>query len=260
MKYLFLISMFFILSCGKQETSSLQGLGADGLSINMALVLGGPNGLEGVPTDVKELSKLLRDPIYKMGVYEDGVATVDRIKEATARFSTIETNSLLWYFSGHGGGGSFLAEGDGSMTYKEVTDIIQQVRANKPLKRLLFVLDTCEAGHAVDGNGAIIAGFDKALNSYNIKTKDGEIKSTLYEQAFVFAASTKDETSSDNGVEQGGEFTWKWRKAIEKLRASNPNATIKDVTEETVKTTSGQHPVYKAYPSDQVLNDYFFKY
>lgn len=245
----------FLTACGSDDgTSALEGIAHDDTGKNVALIFGASNGLEGPETDVKMFAKLLRNPIYRFStVKEDSAATNTNILSLTSKNSGPETDSMIWYFSGHGGGGAFMTEG-AALEWTEVEKQIIASRQGKPLKRLVVFIDTCEAGDLADGDHSIIKNVMQHFEAASAR------KAGYFEQAFVFASSTKSEPSFDIGPEDGGLFTENLRIAIRGMYRYNPNVTIKEVADETVAITQMQHPVYRAFPTDAVLNDYFFKY
>ena len=89
------------------------------------------------------------------------------------------------------------------------------------------------------------------------------VDSQLYEQGMVMSASLKNENSADLGRAKGGAFTYALRMVMANLRDTKPLATLKDLADDTIVKTrreGGHTPVYKAYPSADVLNDFLFLY
>lgn len=251
----------FLASCGSVDQSSLQGLGADGAGNNQALLIGAPNNLPGVPTDITELTKMFQNDVYDFhfNVTAKNKATVADILAAT-KVAAKDADSLFWYFSGHGGDGILLAQGSQTFTFKQVADAIKSVRTT-PLKRLVVLLDSCESGSFVDGTSAIVTengsetGPDKVLSA----NRDG----SLYEQAFIMSASTKDENAQDDGVANGGAFTYSMRRVFKTLYDTDHTATFRKWALETSKLTEedyGHTPMYRGYPVDKVMDDMLFVY
>ena len=128
---------------------------------------------------------------------------------------------------------------------------IKAVRTT-PFKRLIVMLDSCESGSFVDGSSAIIT--ESAKSVYQELDRDP----SLYEQAFVMSASLKNENASDLGSAKGGAFTYAMRTTMAK-----PTATFKDLANGTIplaQSEGSQTPGYRAFPKDDVMNDYLFLY
>lgn len=290
--FLLVFFIFICLSCGQNHQSTLSGLGYSNAGKNWAVILGSPNGLPGVPTDVRELNKLLLEERFGFGfkTLTHAKAKVADVEKLTSQAAKV-ADTLFWHFSGHGASGYFMTE-SGNMYFKEVLDLIYEAREQKPLKRLIILLDTCEAGHIINGNIPVIGDRDpdeeddgdiddderRALlgpksrcmsldqaeqlktGIFDVMAKGFENK--VFEQGFVFAASQKNQTSEDVSAEAGGAFTYCFRNAVAKLFQENKNATFKDVADETITTTLeyNQRPLYRAFPEDLILRETMFKY
>ena len=152
---------------GKVEEAQTKGLAQGGDGQNYAVLFGAPNGLAGVPTDVRELGSLLQDRQYdfRFRVISNANATAQQIIDATADAAST-ADSLLWFFSGHGNTGILMAD-DRSFTFHEVADGIREARNNVPLKRLLVFIDSCYAGSFVDGREPIIEDAVTAIHCGN---------------------------------------------------------------------------------------------
>lgn len=258
MRVFILLAALGLMACSNMDQQNqLTGLGYSQNGSNVALIFGAPNGLEGVPTDVRELSKVMQDPKYNFhfSVTSKNEATDDQILTITKE-KVQSAESLFWYFSGHGGGGDFVTEGEGLLPFRDVAEAILEVRKDKPLKRLVLFVDTCEAGDLVDGEAPVIESVYRVM-------KTG-FEQRLFEQGFVLAASTKDQNSADLSAEQGGAFTFGLRTALADLRVKNQNATFLDLAEktraETIAAYSGQTPVWRAFPSEIIEKEKVFLY
>jgi hypothetical protein len=283
----------FLVGCGSAQYSKVAGLANSASGSNIAVIMGSPNGLEGVPTDVREFNKAILDANnnfkFKTAIHDKAV-TEDVLR--LTRENSKDADTLLWFFSGHGGGGDFLTE-DGSIFFGDIVNLILKTRNNKPLKRFMVFLDTCESGHVVDGTIPVIGegsggggGNDddnedddtKLVAQHNMNGHHSKcsakthashdifsimakgFENKLFEQGFVFASSLKTESSEDLGAEQGGAFTWHLREAMAKLRKSNPNATFGELADLTVKLVTEHHAIYRAYPTPAMLKEKIFTY
>ncbi len=273
--HLFLF-VFFLSNCGSidHSMSSIKGLGFSENGKNLALLFGSPQNLPGVKTDIAELNKVLIDPQFNFHfkTVTDDQATKSKILETTSK-GVKNIDSLFWYYSGHGAGGS-LDTGTGFLSFYEVASAIKKARGNVPLKRLLVFVDACESGHIVDGDAQIINESEwvkKTLYEPLLKERDGK----LYQQAFVMASSQKNEGSADLGAEYGGAFTYSLRMSLAEIRKSNPNATLKELADITIERTIEESridhetglpreyyhtPLYKGFPVEEVVNDLVFIY
>lgn len=280
-----------LTACGTSPSSSaVQGLAANGSGHNAAVIFGAPRGLAGVPTDVREFGNLLHNAQYDFrfqDVRSNGNANVREILELTGNTAK-EAESMIWFFSGHGNRGIMLAK-DQTFTFHQVADAIRQARQNVPLKRLIVFIDSCYSGSFVNGNAPIIedtriassqdegtrrtkcalpaeaaAALDAAAenDAEDFDFLDARDRG-IFEQAFVLASSTKDESSIDLGSEQGGAFTWSMRQVVANFGSTDTNVSIKqfaDATSDKTEDIGGHTPVYRAYPSTQILAEPFFKY
>lgn len=272
--------------CGdstNQMGTSLKGLAHSAGGRNVAVLMGSPNGLPGVPTDIVELDHVFKSTELDLGfdeVVKDDSANTDEIFEATAN-AAAGADSLFWYFSGHGNTGILLAE-DRSFTFSEVAEAVMAARNNRPLERLVVMIDSCYSGSFVDGRTPIIPSGQAGnlgdgdtvrskcapLSGTMASAEDalaeiGKYQGSLYNQAFVLASSTKNETSADLGRSRGGAFTWSLRGVINEASANDRDATILQIAERTRRDTEdvgGHTPVWRAFPSSLVLGEKFFLY
>lgn len=264
-------------ACGRStETSArLSGLAHSEDGHNVAVLMGAPNGLPGVATDIREVDLLFRDDEMNLGfneVIKDDRASTRDIFTKTAQ-AAANADTLLWYFSGHGSRGVLLAE-DRSFRFSEVADAVMSARNEKPLERLIVLIDSCYSGSFVDGRNPIIPGTKSTIShkcSVAADAKDSEdpfteisrYEGTLYRQAFVLTSSTKDQSSVDLGRSRGGAFTWTLRGSITRFKTENPEATIRQISEKTrtdTKKIAGHTPVWRGIPSETVMNEKFFHY
>lgn len=271
------ISTSLMAGCGKslEQQSGLNGLAHSEEGHNVAVLMGSPNGLPGVPTDIRELDVLFRGSELNLGfddVVKDDQATTRDIFAKTAEASA-DADTLFWYFSGHGNRGVLLAE-DRSFTFSEVADAIIAARENRPLARLVVMIDSCYSGSFVDGRTPIIPSAQAGVRSKCVPmiglddTVDplaelARFEGTLFEQAFVLTSSAKNETSADLGRSRGGAFTWALRGVMTSMKVSNSEATILEISQQTrvdTRKVGGHTPVWRGFPADVVLNEKFFLY
>lgn len=68
--------------------------------------------------------------------------------------STIHSNVLI-YFSGHGGDGFLKFRDTTTMSTRDITDAVAQMKEKGRFREMLFVVDTCQAGTLFEGFDAI---------------------------------------------------------------------------------------------------------
>jgi hypothetical protein len=286
-----------LTACGvnQEAPSNLEFRPYDAASHNIFYIVGAPNGLPGVATDVREMSTLLGDQSLGYGwtVQTNGNATKQDILTSMRQYAAEvgENGSIGFFVSGHGSSSGKFMTADGMLGFDEVAAAVSAGRAS-PLRRLLTFNDSCYSGHWVNGNGA--------LDEYEGKTRtwlgDGEVREpdefvTLtpeqmthaaeqmvekmnagfatvagmqngIEQFVTVAASNRSNTSLDLGRTRGGAFTYSLRTVFAELRRSDENATIGTLTSETAEytwnLTHHHRPVYRASP-ETMLNEFLFK-
>lgn len=283
-----LLTSAFLAACGvKPENSTQKFRPADPNAVNVFYVVGAPNGLSGVATDVREMANVLSDESngYNWQVQSNGNATKAEILQKLQTYSAQvgENGSLGFYVSGHGDSSGRFMTANGMLSYREVAAAIASGRAT-PLKRLLTFNDSCFSGHWVDGNGQLPE--DKLLMAEEFAdlspeeaqenaemaaqqmadgfmTQTGTGRADSIEQFLTFAASKKTQTSLDYGRTRGGAFTWTLRQTFANLKKSNNEATVGQFAEKTAKDTysmTRHHlPVYRAYPAS-LLEEKLFEF
>lgn len=280
-----------LVSCGsRDESSALKFRPYDPNAKNVFLVMGAPNGLAGVPTDVREMAAVLNDTTngYNWNVISDSNASKKYILEQlTAQSAAVGENGTLgFYVSGHGSRDGKFMTADGMLGYSEVAQAIAIGRA-QPLRRLMSFNDSCFSGHWVDGNGSLpedmaqlnesaeffadptpeeaqaLAESQAEIMSNELSLVSDKTKADKIEQFLTFAASKKSQTSLDMGRSKGGAFTWSLRQTFATLKKENRQATMGEFAKKTVDKTwqdTRHHlPVYKAVP-ESMLNEKVFEY
>ncbi len=275
-----LLSALALVGCGRGvSSSSVKFRPYDPQSRNVFMVIGAPNGLAGVATDVREMSKVLNDKTngFNWNVVSNSNAPKNYIlRELTANAASVgEFGTLGLYVSGHGSSDGKFMTADGMMSYSEVSAAIAAGRA-QPLKRLMAFNDSCYSGHWVDGNGSLpddMKGLNEpaeffadhtpevaqALADAQVETMAQQLtlsgdkgRADSIEQFLTFAASKKSQTSLDYGREKGGAFTWSLRKVFSNLKTQRPDATMGDLATQAVdatwQETRHHKPVFKAVP------------
>jgi Caspase domain len=287
-----LMSSGLYLGCGRktESTADLKFRPYDHNAKNIFMVLGGINGLDGVPTDVREMTKVLQDKSngFNWTVESNDDAPKDYIlRELTANAAAVGENGTLgFYVTGHGTESGEFLTANGFLSYTEVAEAISKGRA-QPLKRLLTFNDSCFSGNWVDGQGALPERFksmaqpaeffadpsnDEANALANrqaeniveqISTVNKSMSGKAVEQFLTFAASKKTQTSLDYGSERGGAFTWSLRQTFGSLKQTNKDATMGDLAKLTAQKTwdETQHhlPVFKAVP-ESMLQEKLFEF
>jgi len=259
--------LFFILGCGSNSISSLNGLAANGGGKNTAILFGSPNGLGGVSTDIREMKTLLDQPDFHFRTVANGSASTSEIFE-TAKTEGKDADSLIFYFSGHGNRGVMLAD-DRTFTFNEVATALKANRNGRPFDRLLVVIDSCLSGSFVDGNGdAIITEPGSETGSHIVFTEEALYEpvaadANLYRQAFIFSASKQNENSQDLGSAKGGSFTYTFRTIMGELKESNPMVNFRTFAQKVSAKTEADYdhtPMWRGFPGPEVMNDYVFLY
>lgn len=278
-----------LTGCGQREqASTLKFRPYDPNAKNVFLVVGAPNGLAGVPTDVREMSKVLRDQSngFNWSVTSNANAPKDYIlKELTANAAAVGENGTLGlYVSGHGSRDGKFMTADGMMSYSEVANAIAAGRA-QPLRRFMSFNDSCYSGHWVDGNGSLpedlrsmsepaeffadpapeeaqaLAQAQADIMSEELMVSGNKSKADRIEQFLTFAASKKSQTSLDLGSSKGGAFTYALRQTFANLKKENLAATmgdlVKKTTDRTWDDTRHHVPVSKAVPSSMLQEKIF---
>lgn len=286
---LLLLSATALTGCGKRsESSQLKFRPYDPGAKNIFMVIGAPNGLSGVATDVREMAKVLDDDTngFNWNVVSNSNAPKDYIlRELTANAAAVGENGTLGFFvSGHGSKDGRFMTAEGMLSYSEVAQAIAAGRA-QPLKRLMSFNDSCYSGHWVDGNGSLpddmkslsepaeffadhspeeaqeLADTQAEIMLRELSGSGEKDRGDAIEQFMTFAASKKSQTSLDYGRERGGAFTWALRQTFSNLRKNNPEATMGDLARVTTQTTwndTRHHlPVYKAVPATMLEEQIF---
>ncbi len=288
---MFALATLTMVGCGRGvSSSSVKFRPYDPESHNVFLVIGAPNGLSGVATDIREMTKVLNDTSngFNWNVISNGNAPKDYIlRELTANAAAVgEFGTLGLYVSGHGSNDGKFMTANGMMSYSEVARAIAAGRA-QPLKRLMAFNDSCYSGHWVDGNGSLpddmknlnepaeffadhspeeaqaLADAQAQLMADQLTGSSDKGRADSIEQFLTFAASKKTQTSLDYGREKGGAFTWSLRKVFSSLKAQRPEATMGDLATQTVdatwQDTRHHKPVYKAVPTS-LLEEKIFEF
>lgn len=268
MRLVILLTFMFLVSCGSNNsTSTLNGLGYEGGGKNVALLFGSPNGLAGVPTDIRELNTLFSQEDFHFRTVPVNDATTSDIFE-TAKTEGKDADSLIFYFSGHGNRGVMLAE-DRTFTFREVATALKSERGGRPFDRLLVIIDSCLSGSFVDGNGdMIITEPGSETGSHPLFTEEAlfapmAADPTLYKQAFIFSASKQNENSQDLGSAKGGSFTYTFRTVMGRMKTQNPMVNFRDFAQEVSQITDdeyGHTPMWRGFPAADVMDDYLFLY
>lgn len=280
-----------LIGCGsRNESSSLKFRPYDPNAKNVFLVMGAPNGLAGVPTDVREMAAVLNDTTngYNWNVISNSNASKKYILDqlTTQSAAVGENGTLGFYVSGHGSRDGKFMTADGMLGYSEVAQAIATGRA-QPLRRLMSFNDSCFSGHWVDGNGSLpedmaqlnesaeffadptpeeaqaLAESQAEIMSNELSLVSDKAKADKIEQFLTFAASKKSQTSLDMGRSKGGAFTWSLRQTFATLKKENRQATMGEFAKKTVDKTwqdTRHHlPVYKAVP-ESLLDEKVFEF
>lgn len=264
------VGLLTLPSCGKKagEVSSLDDLAFDSDANNVALIFGAQNGLKGVATDVREMSRVLSDSSYgfsfktESNVDASKKTILDSIKSKAATVG--DRGTLALYFSGHGTKDGRFVTTQGYLGFNEVTNAIKAGRNGRPVKRVIVFNDSCYSGNWIDSSegmtGSSLLGdssedASKGRGSVELSEKDGDklaessvgaISKSMqgenrgnevFEQLLIMSAARDSETSLDLGVSNGGAFTYALRKTLMQLKSRNSSAKLKDMVQSTVQLT-----------------------
>jgi Caspase domain len=237
---------------------------------NIALIVGAPNDLEGVPKDIKEVSKLIRESGFGYAVVTVPVADVNMVMSKAREIgSSLSANStVLFYFSGHGSEEGYLfAQGLGTFRLSSLAKEIGKGYGKGQFKRFVAVMDSCFSGQNVDGGEAMFLNQPAPesklaeMNSSMIGNAASDMKPKAdpnlpFEQALIVSAAQRYQTSLDAGPSIGGAFTYAWRKVMSQ-NLGKGNATLGQVLEgtraQTRRDTGNAHtPAWKALPESML--------
>ncbi len=240
---------------------------------NVALVVGSPNGLEGVPRDIQNVSQMLRDPMFGYEVVVINNATADQILSKAQEIGQglSPTSTVFFYYSGHGSDdGTLVSQGYQGFRMSSVAKRIAQGYGKGKFKRFIAVMDSCFSGQNVNGDDAMFLAGAKT------KTKKSEqemLQSSLgfmssemrpkadgdlpFEQALIVSAAQRNQESEDMGSSIGGAFTASWMRVMKSKLGQSGGATIQTILDETKQATEsftgGSHtPAWKAMPESML--------
>lgn len=221
--------------------------------------------------DFQVFDQVLADPRVNFDVkFIDG-PTVQEMTTLTAETAR-KADVLVWVFSGHGGEDGSSVGTDRDFFITEMIDAIRSART-KPLKRLEIFVETCYSGTAVNGKTQIVTEVDAEIGSPVVPLAAGSLdrddmsgvrRSDLYDEAFIFASTTKYEVSASATIAHDpGSITdlndrvasW-FVSAMEKTLkgtsgVQDPKMSLREFIAETgqnVRKIGLQTPVYAAYP------------
>lgn len=250
-----------ILSTALLATSvfaDTRGFSENSKARNTALLVSAANGLPGLDYDIDNVEEMTDNKASGFSVerLENGKATVARISEQLVLLtdSSDAQATHLFYFTGHGGRGTILAE-DRSMKFDEIKAALLKGRQQwGPMARLTFMLDSCYSGSLIDPlrSAKPMAFLDspqvvaqEMVDSLveELSPKRGE--NPLYKSLFAFVSASSNETCLAGN--KGSAFTVALKSAWDK--ALSENYTIEKFITETQKATKGSHPTARLVPS-----------
>jgi hypothetical protein len=292
----YLLHLIFILltltGCGSHSnhSSSLKLRPKSRDAPNVFVVAGAANGLSGVQTDVRELSKLLlssEDELawnvksnFDVG-RDDLIALVSR-----SSLEVGESGTLALYLSGHGNSSGGFITTSGVVTLSEIVHAVVAKRVT-PLSRFMVFVDSCYSGYWVDqsqlGEGSKSSFVRPAEDFFDPDPEEAKVANenllrllaeavenanksssrVSVNEVVAMSASKKDELALDLGQDQGGAFTYALRKSYTLLQYENQEATLGNffemVQKETYRLTRHHTPSYLVRP-DRVLTEKLFKF
>jgi len=243
-------------------TSSLfadsRGLSESAQARNSALLVSAANGLPGLDYDINNVEEMASHPASGFSVekLEDGKGTVARIsQELTLLTDSSDSQAThFFYFTGHGGRGTILAE-DRSMKLEEIKKALLKGREQwGPMARLTFMLDSCYSGSLIDPLSTVkpmaFLNSPQVVAQEMVDTLVEELspqrnESPLYKSLFAFVSAQSNETCLAGS--KGSAFTVALKNAWNK--ALTENYTIEKFITETQKATKGSHPAARLVPA-----------
>lgn len=152
------LSAYVTVGCN-QHSSKLDDFVSNRNAKNVALLIGAPTNLTGVPTDIKTLTELFGETHkeFNFEVIAINRATKAQIIQATKEAAAKVGNdgTLYWYFSGHGASsGNLNSEDNRLIPFKEIAAAMASART-APMRRLMVMIDSCFSGQMVNGNQAV---------------------------------------------------------------------------------------------------------
>lgn len=263
MKKLILAVTSFIL--GTSIFADSRGLSTDPKARNTALLVSSSHGLPGLDYDIANVEEMALNTGSGFSVekIKDGKGTVSTIASGLTQLAdSSDANAThLFYFTGHGGRGTILAE-DRAMKIDEIRKALLKGRESwGPMARLTFIVDSCHSGSLIDPmrslkpmevfeSSQVLAQemVDEIVDSLSPKRDE----SPLYHSLLAFVSAQADETCLAGS--KGSAFTvalkGAWNKAVEQ------KWTVKQFINETGKGTKGSHPTARLVPAqiaDEVL-------
>ncbi|NBT57756.1 caspase family protein [bacterium] len=242
-----------------------RGLSSDPKARNTALLVSSSHGLPGLEYDISNVSEmaLTTGSGFSVEKVVNGKATVATIASELTKLadSSDAAATHLFYFTGHGGRGTILAE-DRAMKIDEIRKALLQGRESwGPMARLTFIVDSCHSGSLIDPMRSLkpmgvlesseVLGqemVDEIVDALSPKRDE----SPLYHSLLAFVSARADETCLAGS--KGSAFTVAlknaWNKAVEQ------KWTVKQLIDETGKGTKGSHPTARLVPAqiaDEVL-------
>lgn len=242
-----------------------RGLSTDPNARNTALLVSSAHGLPGLEYDIENVEEMALNASSGFTVEKvvNGKASVSKIASELIRLadSSDLSASHFFYFTGHGGRGTILAE-DRAMKIAEIkTALVKGRELWGPMARLTFIVDSCHSGSLIDPmkslktmgvleSPQILAQemVDEIVDTLAPKRDE----SPLYRSLFAFVSAQADETCLAGS--KGSAFTVAMKNAWNK--AVDQKLTVKQFIDETAKGTKGSHPTARLIPAqlaDQVL-------
>jgi hypothetical protein len=236
-----------------------RGLSENSKASNTALLVSAANGLPGLHYDIDNLEEMANHEASGFSVekLENGKGTVSRISENLTLLtdSSDPEATHLFYFTGHGGRGTILAE-DRSMKFDEIKKALLKGREQwGPMARLTFMLDSCYSGTMIDPLSTVKPM--EFLNSPQVVAQEmvdalveelapKRNESPLYKSLFAFVSAQSNETCLAGS--KGSAFTVALKNAWNK--ALTENYTVEKFIAETQKGTKGSHPTARLVPAE----------
>lgn len=191
-----------------------------------------------------------------------------------------EDATLLLYFNSHGGGSgnSFaMTANGGSFKFSKALEALG--KANKPIKRLIFLVDTCHAAGSIQDslkqNGELLRNIQSAVPTeylpelpskfssrvlpfasiFNIKNDEFDFgqDSGVYEEILIISSSSVEDLSTR------GVFASRLASTFQKVK-NNKQITVGQFLKlfADSHSSSGQQPYYKVLPGKSMLDEFLF--
>ena len=278
---------FSLSSCGGPvpQTSSVEGLSADGDADNVALLF--ETNVSAARNDVRRLQTILGDESadYNYDVSYQFSATKYQITEQVRQKAPLvsEEGTLFLFLAGHGSRNGYLSTPSGFLNYEDIETALREARET-PFRRFVIVVFSCYAGNWVDGPYPVeprpdeetLAAGQIDFDTFDVQAAQQDTVNQiiaalqpsvaangepLFEEMLVWASSRKDRQSWFNG--NGSMFIQEFERIYnDKKRARDEEGaspSMGEFVEAVNNATDGrtERPVYRMLPDEMSAEGLF---